>query len=290
MKSYLKLLILFLASIAITIFISPLIASFVPFPLHKIMSRAILVVTFFMFYHYREHLGIENIKSLGLGFDKKWRILFVTGIFTATISIGAVLGLMVYGKVRFFVQDITFPGIAEHIAEYLLAGIAVGVIEECFFRGFVLQSLLKDSSVYFSVFLTSILYALIHYFRIFKSVRVDVLDLETSTRVSSLFFKSFSENLPNVWPSVIGLFLLGILLSVAYLRTGSLALSIGLHAGFVLGVKTISCVTDVTPPEPFWGGDVVANPIAWGALVILSLVIVLSMRHKDANKILVKKV
>src|SRR5258708_883968 len=69
-------------------------------------------------------------------------------------------------------------------------------------------------------------------------------------------------------PTLIGLFLLGIVLGEAYLLTGSVYLSIGLHCGFVLGAKMWPKIILNRAAIPWWiagGGAIplVAGAVAW---------------------------
>jgi hypothetical protein len=51
-------------------------------------------------------------------------------------------------------------------------------------------------------------------------------------------------------------------------------LPIGLHAGWVMAIKSISITTDSTTSGIFWmSGNVVENPITWFVLIILFFLI-----------------
>jgi hypothetical protein len=80
-------------------------------------------------------------------------------------------------------------------------------------------------------------------------------------------------------PTLIGLFLLGIVLGEAYLLTGSVYFSIGLHCGFVLGAKLWPKIVLNRATEPWWiagPGSVplISAPAAWA----LAIVILLTLR------------
>ena len=69
-------------------------------------------------------------------------------------------------------------------------------------------------------------------------------------------------------PTLIGLFLLGIVLGQAYILTGSVYFSIGLHCGFVLGAKMWPKIILNRAAIPWWiagGGAIplIAAPTAW---------------------------
>jgi hypothetical protein len=75
-------------------------------------------------------------------------------------------------------------------------------------------------------------------------------------------------------PTLIGLFLLGIVLGEAYSLTGSLYFSIGLHCGFVLGAKMWPKIILNRAAIPWWiagGGAIplIAAPTAWVIAIII---------------------
>ena len=77
-------------------------------------------------------------------------------------------------------------------------------------------------------------------------------------------------------PGIIGLTLVGLILGIAYLRTGSLYLSVGLHAGWVFMIKFDGTFTSRAPDaSPVWFGDdkMVTGIVAWGMLLIVSAVV-----------------
>jgi membrane protease YdiL (CAAX protease family) len=75
-----------------------------------------------------------------------------------------------------------------------------------------------------------------------------------------------------------GLFLLGIVLSYAFFRTGNLYLAIGLHAGWVFGLKSVRVVGDYTRDDLGWlfgstDPKIVSGVAAWiGIISVLLLV------------------
>jgi hypothetical protein len=75
-------------------------------------------------------------------------------------------------------------------------------------------------------------------------------------------------------PTLVGLFLLGMVLGEAFMATGTVWFSIGLHAGFVLGAKTWPLVAHGNAPISRWiagPGPVplIAAPAAWAIALVL---------------------
>jgi len=80
-------------------------------------------------------------------------------------------------------------------------------------------------------------------------------------------------------PTLIGLFLLGIVLGEAYLLTGSVYFSIGLHCGFVLGAKLWPKLVLNRATLPWWIAGAGPVPLISGlAAWALAVVILLSLR------------
>lgn len=271
MKSYYKIAVLLALSIFITIFISPIIASIIPFHLYRIMGRVVLISTFLLFYYYRNRLGFQGISELGFTINRKWWLFLILGFCLGLFSIGIISVFMLHTTIRFVVPVVNWFG---YLAGYIFIGFIVALIEECFFRGFILQALLRDTKLFISLFITNIFYSIVHFLKPEVPGNIEVLNVFSSLRAMPAFFTPLFTQLPQLWPSVLGLFLVGITLSAAYMRTRQLSLPIGLHAGWVVGIKALSLGTDVTTSGSLWiNGNVVAQPFTWLVLLIFILIL-----------------
>ena len=81
----------------------------------------------------------------------------------------------------------------------------------------------------------------------------------------------------------IGLFILGCVLCVVYISTGSLLCSVGLHAGFLFmeNARNYTKVLQLSNAEWFMvdGQDVRTSPIAWGLFCFIGLAVYLNRRR-----------
>jgi membrane protease YdiL (CAAX protease family) len=269
MKSYLKIIILLLSAMLVTVFVSPIVADILDFHLYKIMSRVMLLSVLILFINYKYAFGFQSIKELGFEFNRKWWKLTSVGYLLGLLSIGLILFIMVLNTIRFVVPNLSYKELLESAIQYFFAGLFVAFFEELLFRGFIFQSLLKDSGIVFSIFFTNIIYALVHFLRPAALEKIGVLSFFSSLNAVPVFFSPLISDFNHIWSSAIGLFLVGAVLSVAYLRTRNLAMSIGLHASWVLAIKSVSVATDATTSGVLWmSGTVVENPITW---IILTL-------------------
>ncbi len=133
---------------------------------------------------------------------------------------------------------------------FLPAAALVGVLEELVFRGFLLQHLLSCSKTT-AVLTSSLVYSLVH--------------LKTTSVILA------------TWLELGGLFLLGGILALSYLRTGRLYLAIGLHAALAYGARVNKLVVQFPDPSWMWlvGSNRLVNGLAgWGALMGMGCAIV----------------
>ncbi len=80
-------------------------------------------------------------------------------------------------------------------------------------------------------------------------------------------------------PTLIGLFLLGIVLGEAYILTGSVYFSIGLHCGFVLGAKMWPKIILNRAAIPWWIAGAGAVPMIGGAVAwVIAIAILATLR------------
>jgi membrane protease YdiL (CAAX protease family) len=87
----------------------------------------------------------------------------------------------------------------------------------------------------------------------------------------------------------IGLFLLGLVLGEAFILTGRVWFSIGMHAGFVIGAKTWPLLAHPGTPMPRWlagSGPVplIAAPAAWTVAILLLILLPILLAENGAPK------
>ena len=132
---------------------------------------------------------------------------------------------------------------------FLPVAFLVSVLEELVFRGFILQRLLTISRP-LAIIGSSALYAIVH------------------LKTAPLAFET--------WRELSGLFILGGVLSLAYLVTNQLYLSIGLHALLAYGARVNKLLIEFQNPSLSWlvGTSRLINGLAsWVVLLFISGVI-----------------
>jgi uncharacterized protein len=125
----------------------------------------------------------------------------------------------------------------------------VSVTEELMFRGFLQQELTTHLTFFWAAVIGSIIFALLHF-------------------VWEPWIKE--------WPQLPGLVLLGIVLCLArWSAQGSLALAIGLHAGWVWGIASGDSLNlwHQSERQPRWVGGEPGKPIASGLGLLMLLLV-----------------
>lgn len=132
------------------------------------------------------------------------------------------------------------------LLQALGTGFAVGFLEEFVFRGAlqaVLAKVLKPVALFL---LLAIFFAVIHFFNAPHGLEIGTVTAGTGFwmigRIFQYFFSQFADPYFLLAEFAV-LFAIGLVLGYTRMKTGSLWLGIGLHAGWVFGVKTLSPMT-----------------------------------------------
>ncbi len=157
-------------------------------------------------------------------------------------------GFLLFMGAAFLYMDLFMPEAEPEWGDapkFMASAIAVGIIEEVFFRGAILGVCLRRLRMVSAVLITSIIYAVVHFIKAPKKPEILEADVHWHTGFEML---GRALSMFGQWNLFIAEFLtllmIGIVLAVVRLRTRSLWLPIGLHAGWVLGYKLFNEVTD----------------------------------------------
>ena len=194
----------------------------------------------------RVHQQTQPLKNHGLVINRKNGLDLFKGIIIGLLSLLCLflfeggLGWLNWQSPTQFLPKVMLEG--------LIVALGVGLAEELMFRGWLVDELQWDYGSKASVWLSSTLYALLH------------------------FVKPFAE----IWrtsPSFPGLLLLGLTLGwTRIVRKGRLGFPIGLHAGLVWGyyVTNVGDLVLYTGQVPVWVTGIDRNPLA-GSMGLLFL-------------------
>lgn len=232
----------------------------------KIMRRIIMLVAIGVLLSMRQSLGLMPLVSSGFTLKYRWRRNVVTGLAIGLAS------LTIYGIFTFVlgVQRLENnpPSGSEMVVKpfiYLLEACLIGLFEESLFRGFIFRGLAKDMSLAAAVISGSLFYAVLHFFS-FKVVVHTGFQPFAGFNTLAGFFIPHVRDIGMILPFIIGLFIVGVVLSMAYVYTRSLYMSIGLHAGWVFGVKLNHLFLDHDHDMSSWffgDGHIVSGLFGW---------------------------
>lgn len=138
----------------------------------------------------------------------------------------------------------------------LVAGLAVGLIEETFFRGLLHTGMRRSLGFWSTATVTALLYAALHFM---KPQALGDTHFDSTAAFGSITagFGRITEFAP-ISDSFITLFIVGIFLSMVRERTGNILWAIAIHAGWVMIIKLAKYLTNtsyVDGQASFWVGE-----------------------------------
>lgn len=268
-------------------------AGFLPivegFPFHRYFSRSVQISALLLLWPAFRWVGIERISVLGIDPNPRWKRDLAIGFviaFLPVLALGA--GYFFYGVYEFRPH---WEG-----AKFLrVAGTAcvVSVIEEFLFRCVFLGVCLLAMGRVAAVGISAVFFAVVHFLKTSKQASEAPVTWLSGFDQLPLLFSSAPP-----WPLLgwgfLSLLLAGILLAVATIRTRSLFLAIGLHAGWILGQQGIQILGkfDIKPSDqllPWVGENVVSGAVPTGlvplaVLGLTGILIVLFLRHATRDR------
>lgn len=242
----------------------------------RVLRRVFMLMALVVVLSTRKWLG--TVELLGMRrVDRRGRFAlagFAAGVVSWLLLVSA---LVVAGRrgIRIDQPD----GFLFSITAAFAGAVLVGFIEELALRGYVLGGLKREWPVLPAVFATSSLYSILHFLR-------------TPTRFERGFdplagFTTLAEHFgalanPGVIWGFIGLLLVGVVLSYAYLWTRSLPFAIGLHAGWVFLMQTeVWFVDGPTGTRAIYGpGGILTDEFGWGFLMLVLASLFLVTRRR----------
>ena len=229
---------------------------------------------------------LQFLREAGLTpFRDRWPNLF-RGFILALASV-VVLGLLMFFSGSFTPQ-ITDPvlSVLRSSGKALLTALMVGFFEELFFRGLLFKGLLEDSRPAVAFTAANLLYAASHFIKPPEDFFLNGIDPLAGIRFIGVALESFLDP-PAILPGLIGLFIIGVVLSYALLRAESLYLSIGLHAGWVFGIKILPNFGEFTRADLGWAfgstePKIVSGIVTWLGIAAVGVAVHFITRKKPS--------
>jgi membrane protease YdiL (CAAX protease family) len=289
-KIHQRLLFFLLLALALTCVISPwmalgadwaaarwpgLLEGRVPFA--RIFNRAFMIAGIILFIAGRRYWISTELKSLLAIKVSTARHGFLTGCGLALGSMALLLAVMTAADVYTPFFRLSLSQSLSRIASALAAGVFVGFMEELFFRGMLFLGLLQRGRPLRAYVLANLFYSALHFVKPGEDYFLDHPDLFAGFRHLITTFDPFLEPM-SLLPGMLGLFLIGVVLSYALARTGNLYLSIGLHAGWIIALKTVRVFGDFSRRDLGWAfgstdPKIVSGVVTWIGILLVGLAI-----------------
>ena len=235
----------------------------------------ILAIAFFLIFRSRLRLGSPSQWCLK---PPRWHYRdFLAGFFLSLASMGALVIAMSLSDVFTPYFRLGLSTAIERCVKALIAALSAGALEEIMFRGIVFKGILEERRPVAAFVAANLLYAAVHFIKPHEKIVLAELDPRAGIVHLVYSFQTFLD-LPNLFPGLLGLFLIGLVLSYAFLRTGSLYLSIGLHAGWIFGLKTMRIYGDFSREDLGWlfgvsEPKIVSGVFSWIGILAVGVIV-----------------
>lgn len=221
-------------------------------PFHRFVDRSFLIIALAGVWPLLRALGAKSSRDLGLVAPYGQMKNLFGGLLLGFISLAIVAGMAVGFGERALAQNLTAHKIVGTIFSATAAAAMVATLEEILFRGGIFSGLRRVLYWPFALVISSVIYAIVHFFQ-----RAELTGAITWNSGLSLLPKMLAgfADFHALVPGFFNLTLAGILLGLAYQRTGNLYFSIGLHAGWIFWLKIYGAFTTDVPNVAtwFWG-------------------------------------
>ena len=240
MKDAARLLAYFIATLLVGALLAPILFwsaqwlaahNILPFlagyDFEKFFHRALLVAAIVLLWPFLRTLQIKRWSELGLAPNHhRWRDL-LAGFLLATIPLLCCSAILLISHGYSIRNTIRWS----ETSSVVIASLFVPLIEELFFRGLILGILLRTTSRMAAIIFTSVLFAILHFFKAPDETIATVTWMSGFVSITHSLYQFREPFL--VLAGFTTLFLLACILADARIRTRSLWLPIGLHSGWI---------------------------------------------------------
>ena len=221
-----------------------------------------------------------KVKRADLGLEKNpnWKSHFGVGFLTAGAFLMAMGGAYLWLKI--FKVNVTLD--SGHVFSFMISALAVGLLEEFFFRGALLGIVRRSFGPLAALFFVSAFFSLVHFLKPPNELELTDNDVNWGTGfwLIGQIFAKFGNPI-FIAAEFTTLFMVGWILGVARMRTRSLWMSIGLHAGWVFSLKMYTELSDIPralkkgESLPWVGTDLKVGIVPMAVVILTGVVVFL---------------
>lgn len=241
-------------------------------PFHRFVDRSFLIIALFGVWPLLRALGATSRREVGLVSPTgQWKKLG-GGLLLGFGSLMLVAVLAVGCHDREWVSNLPAHKITGTLLSAIGTAVSVAFLEEILFRGGVFGGLRRILHWTVALAISSAIYAIVHFLQ--RSELTGPVEWDSGLILLPQMLAGFAD-IHQLVPGFFNLTLAGILLGLAYHRTGNLYFSMGLHAGWIFCLKTYATFTAAVAPgfSWFWGTGKLID--GWMAFLVLFLALVL---------------
>jgi uncharacterized protein len=237
-------------------------------PFHRFVNRAVLGTALLGLWPFLRATGVRRWADLGLpppaGHGKELALGLGLGLGSLA---GLALVILAAGG-RQMDGGHSLAQLTGPLINAALSAVVVGCLEEVLFRGALFGLLCRAHHWVWALLVSSAIYALVHFFE--RPDSPTVINWMSGMVVLCRMMRGFVE-FEHLVPGFFNLALAGVLLGVAFRRTGTIYSSIGLHAGWIFWLKSYNILTATRAGASVWiwgSGRLIDG---WAAMAILGL-------------------
>jgi uncharacterized protein len=253
---------------------TPAFASLARHDFHRYVNRSLLLLALLGLWPLLRGMGIRSWLEVGWTRPRGHGGEAGRGFVLGFVSLAMVVGCGLVAGARGVRTDLQWGPLAAKLISAAATALLVAGLEETLFRGGIQGAWQRASSAGPALGWSSAIYALVHFFQ--ETRHPGPVHWYSGMEMLGQMLRGFAD-LQALVPGFFTLLLAGLILGLAYRRTGALYFSTGLHAGWIFWLKFTGAVSPLRPEASpwLWGGRKLID--SWLAALALGLVF-LAMR------------
>jgi hypothetical protein len=238
-------------------------------PFHRFVNRSLLALALLGIWPLLRKLGANSLRDVGLVNPVgQWK-LFLAGFAFGFGSLACVAFVTLAAHGRQLNSSLTLGELGGGVAGAIGTALVVATLEEILFRGAIFGGLRRYWDWRAALIFSSMVYAIVHFMQ--KADLSGPIVWSSGLKLLPHMLRGFA-NWQEIIPAFFNLTLVGVLLGLAYQRTGNLYCSIGLHAGWIFWLRAYGMLTVPTPENTntwFWGSQkLIDGWLTFGVLAV----------------------
>jgi membrane protease YdiL (CAAX protease family) len=249
---FLALILLALASIGVLTYPAWLLLHpHFDFPFHRLGERIAMLVGLVGFLVLAPRMKLGDRTSLGYGIARRrFQRELLIGLSAGVISMAVIVCAMAALGLRDWHKGASLDALqlAKLVAQSLLSGLVVALIEETALRGIIFTGIQRESGTTVAVVLTAVIYAATHFF---AKHHIDAGQVTASSGWDLLAgtLQAFATPFA-IADAFLTYFAVGVILAAIRSATGHIASCLGLHAGWVWVMLVVTGTSDPVRERP----------------------------------------